>query len=154
MLLIVAFTFYEQTPRCTDRLRNRTQRQNKTEEKIGFRIFSIISLISLHKLFWCCTSHIKRMNTLNGPDLLQTIRRKALVVAVLDDLVGVHDDRDEQGEDDVDEEADEEVEVDSAAIDNEQDDGDNDDYDDDIDTDGDNRTCKPRLAMPSPLGLS
>jgi len=47
--------------------------------------------------------------------LLQTIRGEALVVAVLDDLVGVHDDRDEQGEDNVDEEADEEVEVDSAV---------------------------------------
>ena len=56
------------------------------------------------------------MNTLNWRDLLQTIRWEALVVAVLDDLVGVHDDRDEQGEDDIDEQADEEVEVDSAAI--------------------------------------
>ena len=49
-------------------------------------------------------------------DLLQSVWREALVVAVLDDLVGVHDDRDEEGEDDVDEEADEEVEVDTAAM--------------------------------------
>ena len=93
------------------------------------------------------------MNTLNWRDLLQTIWREALVVAVLDDLVGVHDDRDEQGEDDVDEQADEEVEVDSAAIDNEYDDDDDDDDDDDIDDDEDG-TCKPRPAMLSPWGLS
>ena len=47
---------------------------------------------------------------------MQSVWREALVVAVLDDLVGVHDDRDEEGEDDVDEEADEEVEVDTAAM--------------------------------------
>ena len=58
---------------------------------------------------------------------MQSIRREALVVAVLDDLVGVHDDRDEEGEDDVDEEADEEVEVDSAAMYWEVEDGNDDD---------------------------
>ena len=56
------------------------------------------------------------INDFVGADLLQTIWWEAFVIAVLDDLVGVHDDRDEQGEDDIDEQADEEVEVDSAAI--------------------------------------
>lgn len=47
--------------------------------------------------------------------LLQPVGWKAFVVAVLDDLVGVHDDRDEQGEHHVDEQTDEEVEVDTAV---------------------------------------
>ena len=90
-------TFYEQTPRCTGHLRSRTRPLSKTEHFAGFK-------------------QICLQNFFNWPDLLQTIWREALVVAVLDDLVGVHDDGDEEGEDDVDEEADEEVEVDSAAI--------------------------------------
>ena len=45
---------------------------------------------------------------------MKPIWREAFVIAVLDDLVGVHDDRDEQGEHHVDEQTDEEVEVDTA----------------------------------------
>ena len=48
-------------------------------------------------------------------ELLQSGGREAVGVVVLDDLVGVHDDGDEQGEDNVDEEAYEGVEVDSAV---------------------------------------
>ena len=47
-------------------------------------------------------------------NLLQPVGWKAFVVAVLDDLVGVHDDRDEQGQHHVDEQTDEEVEVNTA----------------------------------------
>ena len=78
-------------------MRSRTRPWSKTE------YFAVFKQICLQNLFY-------------WPDLLQPIWREALVVAVLDDLVGVHDDRDEQGEDDIDEQADEEVEVDSAAI--------------------------------------
>ena len=48
-------------------------------------------------------------------ELLQPGRGEAVGVVVLDDLVGVHDDGDEQGEDNIDEEAYEGIEVDSAV---------------------------------------
>ena len=89
-------------------------------------------LLDVQNFFMSDESH-QRKTIQNGPDLLQSIRREALVVAVFDDLVGVHDDRDEEGEDDVDEEADEEVEVDSAAMYWEGEDGNHDDDDDDLD---------------------
>ena len=60
------------------------------------------------------------INDFVGADLLQTIWWEAFVIAVLDDLVGVHDDRDEEGEHHVDEEADEYIQVDPAAGENNQ----------------------------------
>ena len=55
-----------------------------------------------------------------GVKLLQPVRGETALVAVLDDLVGVHDDRDEEGEHHVDEEADEYIQVDPAAGENNQ----------------------------------
>jgi len=50
-----------------------------------------------------------------GVKLFQPAGRKAIVVAVLDDLIGVHDDGDEEGEHHIDEEADEGVEIKPAV---------------------------------------
>ena len=89
---MVLFTFYGQIHHYTGHWRSRTGRSNKTE------IFQFIIWISVF-LF---------------ANLLKPIWREAFDIAVLDDLVGVHDDRDEQGEHHVDEQTDEEVEVDTA----------------------------------------
>ena len=91
---MVLFTFYGQIHHYTGHWRSRTGRSNRTEYFQFIVWFSVFLFANLLKPIW----------------------REAFVVAVLDDLVGVHDDRDEQGEDDIDEQADEEVEVDSAAI--------------------------------------
>ena len=89
---MVRFTFYGQIHHYTGRWRSRTGRSNKTE---------FYNLSSDYRFFLLA-------------NLLKPIWREAFVVAVLDDLVGVHDDRDEQGEHHVDEQTDEEVEVDTA----------------------------------------
>ena len=87
---MVRFTFYGQIHHYTGHWRSRTGRSNRTE---NFQfIFSVF----------------------RSPNLLKSVGWKAFIVAVLDDLVGVHDDRDEQGEHHVDEQTDEEIEVDTA----------------------------------------
>lgn len=48
-------------------------------------------------------------------EFLKPWRRKAIIVVVFDDLIGVHDDGDKEGKNNIDEEADEGVEIDSGV---------------------------------------